>query len=182
MTISGGNNERPSTSPPRCCNQNGELPGPNSSFNRKAFRLTGDHQLFDNLKVGGNISYTNSRQFATQKGFNFSAVTWGGWRTPPEFNNLDYVTTPDSVQRSFRFPNPSFGNVDSTRGYDNPLWSALNAVSSSIVGRTIGNISVDFTPWHWLKLNYTLGVDDGQDSRLQGQPPSSSNTPTPGAR
>jgi TonB-linked SusC/RagA family outer membrane protein len=179
LTISGGNDRTTFYVSGSLLNQNGELPGPNTNFNRKSFRLTGDHRLFDNLKVGGNISYTNSTQYAVQKGFNFSGITWGGWRTPPEFNNLNYVTTPDSVQRSFRFPNPSFGNVDSTRGYDNPLWSALNAVSSSIVGRTIGNISVDFTPWSWLKLSYTLGVDDGQDSRLQGQPPSSSNTPDP---
>jgi len=179
LTISGGNERTTFYVSASLLNQNGELPGPNNSFNRKAFRLSGDQRLFDNLKVGGNISYTSSRQFGIQKGFNFSAITWGGWRTPPEFNNLDYVTTPDSVQRSFRFPNPSFGNVDSTRGYDNPLWSALNAVSSSTVGRTIGNISVDFTPWHWLRLGYTLGVDDGQDSRLQGQPPSTSNTPDP---
>ena len=41
-------------------NQNGELPGPNTNFNRKSFRLTGDHRVFDNLKVGGNISYTSS--------------------------------------------------------------------------------------------------------------------------
>ena len=179
LTISGGNERTTFYVSASLLNQNGELPGPNNSFNRKAFRLSGDHRLFDNLKVGGNISYTSSRQEAIQKGFNFSGITWGGWRTPPEFNNLDYITTPDSVQRSFRFPNPSFGNVDSTRGYDNPLWSALNAVSSSIVGRTIGNISVDFTPVRWLKLSYTLGVDDGQDSRLQGQPPSTSNTPDP---
>jgi TonB-linked SusC/RagA family outer membrane protein len=179
LTISGGNDRTTFYVSGSLLNQNGELPGPNTSFNRKSFRLTGDHRLSDNLKVGGNVSYTASEQYAVQKGFNFSGITWGAWRTPPEFNNLDYVTTPDSVQRSFRFPNPSFGNVDSTRGYDNPLWSALNALSSSIVGRTIGNVSVDFTPWSWLKLSYTLGVDDGTDSRLQGQPPSTSNTPDP---
>ena len=179
LTISGGNERTTFYLSGSLLDQNGQLPGPNTNFNRKSFRLSGEHRPFNNFKVAGNISYTNSRQYAVQKGFNFSGIGWGAWRTPPEFNNFDYITTPDSVQRSFRFPNPSFGNADSTRGYDNPLWSDLNAVSSSIVGRTIGNLTLDFTPWHWLKLSYTLGVDDGQDSRLQGQPPSSSNTPDP---
>ncbi len=180
LTISGGNDRTTFYVSGALLDQNGTVPGDNDNFGRKSFRLKGDHRVFDNLKLGGNVMYTNSRQFAIQKGFNFSGITWGGWRTPPEFNDLAYVTsTEDHVQRSFRFPNPSFANEDSTRGYDNPLWSALNAVSSSTVGRTIGNISADWAPRSWLAVNYTLGVDDGQDSRLQGQPPSSSNTPDP---
>ncbi|HXW97663.1 MAG TPA: TonB-dependent receptor plug domain-containing protein, partial [Gemmatimonadales bacterium] len=180
LTISGGNDRTTFYLSGSILNQNGELPGPNNSFNRKSIRLKGDHQVSNTLKIGGNIFYANSQQYAVQKGFNFSGITWGAWRTPPEFNNIqDVTTTPDAVQRSFRFPDPSFGNEDSTRGYDNPLWSAENALSSSIVGRTVGNVSFDYTPLGWLKVNETLGLDDAQDSRVQGQPPSSSNTPDP---
>ncbi|HEU4648740.1 MAG TPA: SusC/RagA family TonB-linked outer membrane protein [Gemmatimonadales bacterium] len=180
LTMSGGNERTTFFFSGSLLDQGGVVFGPNNDFNRKAFRLKGDHRVFDNLKIGGNVSYTNSRQLAVQKGFNFSGVTWGAWRTPPEFNNLPFTTsTADSVQRSFRFPSPSFGNDNDTRGYDNPFWSAENGLSSSIVGRTVGNVTIDFTPAAWLTLSYTLGVDDGQDSRLQGQPPSTSNTPDP---
>jgi len=180
LTISGGNDRTTFYVSTGLLNQNGELPGPNNSFNRKSVRLKADHRISNTVKVGGNVFYSNSQQYAAQKGFNFSGITWGEWRTPPEFNTFSDVTsTSDQVQRSFRFPNPSFGNTDSTRGYDNPLWSADNALSSSIAGRTIGDVTLDYTPRAWLKVNETLGLDESQDSRVQGQPPSSSNTPDP---
>ena len=69
--------------------------------------------------------------------------------------------------------------VDGGRGYDNPFFTANVPISTAYADRVFGNLSLDWTPATWFKLAYTLGVDYSGDSRLQGEPQTSSNTPDP---
>ena len=39
------------------------------------------------------------------------------------------------------------------RGYDNPLFIANQDVSTQDVGRTFGNVTANYLPWSWVRLN-----------------------------
>src|SRR2546426_4438962 len=36
-------------------------------------------------------------------------------------------------------------------------------VSTQAVGRTFGNVTANYLPWSWVRLNYTLGADYSGD-------------------
>ena len=103
----------------------------------------------------------------------------GAWRSPPEFDNHTYLDPVTGLHRSYRFPNPSASSFGTSRGYDNPFFTANVPVSSAIADRFFGNVNLDYVPLSWLRFNYTLGVDYSGDDRLQGQPQTSSNIPNP---
>lgn len=159
----------------------------NSDFNRNSVRLKGTHFLFDDLQVSGNVAYARSRTDLVQQGSNTSGILLGALRTPPEFNNClpaaelkdgqpCYVNPETGLQRSYRRPNPGGVNVSSL--YDNPFFAAQAHENWSQVGRTMGNVGLDYTPVNWLRLNYVLGVDYYGDEQLSHLPNSSSGAPT----
>jgi TonB-linked SusC/RagA family outer membrane protein len=177
MTISGGNDRTTFYFSGSYMNQTGTFVGPNNRFDRKSFRLKADHRLSDQVKVSGNISYANSNGDYVQKGSNFSGILLGSWRATPTFDNRVYLDPVTKIHRSYSYPEPSANSFDQSRGYDNPFFVAYQDVSNSLTDRIIGNTSVDWQARSWLRFNYTLGVDAGADSRLQGQAQTSSNTP-----
>lgn len=179
LTIAGGNDRTLFYLSGSYTNQDGTFVGPQNSYKRYSFRLKGSQRVRDNFTIGGNVAYSNSDGRFVQKGSNFSALTLGSWRTPPEFDNRIYLDPTTGMHRSYRFPNPSASSFGDTRGYDNPFFSANVPVSTAIADRVFGNVSLDYVPASWLRFNYTLGVDYSGDDRLQGQPQTSSNTPSP---
>lgn len=159
----------------------------NADFNRNSVRLKGTHFLFDDLQVSGNVAFAQSRTDLVQQGSNTSGILLGALRTPPEFNNClpaselkpgqpCYVNPETGLQRSYRVPNP--GTINSSSGYDNPFFAAQAHENWSQVGRTMGNVGLDYTPVNWLRLNYVLGVDYYGDEQLQHLPNSSAGAPT----
>ncbi len=178
LTIAGGNDRTLFYLSGSYTNQDGTFVGPQNAYKRYSFRLKGSQRVRDNFTIGGNVAYSNSDGRFVQKGSNFSALTLGSWRTPPEFDNRIYLDPATGMHRSYRFPNPSASSSDSTRGYDNPFFSANVPVSTAIADRVFGNVSLDYVPVGWLRFNYTLGIDYSGDDRLQGQPQTSSNTPS----
>ncbi len=76
--------------------------------------------------LDGNVAYVDDRGKFVQKGSNTSGVSLGSWRTPPEFNNFEYLDPASGLHRSFRFPEPSTGSINTSRGYDNPLFAIKN--------------------------------------------------------
>jgi TonB-linked SusC/RagA family outer membrane protein len=179
LTISGGNDRTLFYLSGSYNNQTGTFEGPQNSYRRYAFRLKGSHRVRDNFTVGGNVAYSNTDGRFIQKGSNFSGVMLGAWRSPPEFDNSVYLDPTTGMHRSYRFPNPSASSFGSSRGYDNPFFTANVPVSSAIADRVFGSVNLDYLPTSWLRFNYTLGVDYSGDDRLQGQPQTSSNIPNP---
>ncbi len=155
--------------------QNGIIVGPNNWFERSTARINASHQFRDDLTVGANVSYADSRGAFIQKGSNISGLMLGAMRSPPDFNNEEYLT-PEGFHRSYRIPNPT--SPVGSRGYDNPFWIANNHRNTSQVGRAYGNINVDYAATDWITLRYTLGADYSNDERLEALPPSSSDYPT----
>jgi len=54
----------------------------------------------------------------------------------------------------------------------------VNTGNTSELGRFIGNVNVDYTPFEWLRVQYTLGADSYSDARSEALPQSASSFPT----
>jgi TonB-linked SusC/RagA family outer membrane protein len=179
LTASGGNERTTFYMSGSYITQSGTVVGPNDYLKRSSLRLSADHRLFDKLRIGGNITVAETNQGGVQKGFNFSSVTWTSYMTPPEFNNRPYLSPSAGLQRSYIDPFPSNASALESRGFDNPFWTAFTAVSTSNDPRTLGDIHAQYDPLSWLKVTYQLGFDNSNDSRLQGQGQSNSNSLSP---
>ena len=157
--------------------QNGVIVGDHDTYRRQSFRLNATQRVSSQFNVTGNFSYIDSRGQFVQRGSNISGITLGGWRTPPTFNNNNYVDSASGLQRSYRFPNPSPLSGTAGRGYDNPMFVINRQQNTSNVGRALGNINVGYSPASFLNINYTLGADYTSDERLEGLPQTSSSNP-----
>ena len=182
LTASGGNDRTTFFLSGSYLSQGGTVIGPNDYLKRTSVRLTADHRVFSNLRIGGDVTVASTNQGAVQKGFNYSSITWTSWLTPPDFNNLPYLDPSSGLHRSYRFPFPSVFSALDTRGYDNPFFSAFTSISNTNTARTFGDVHGEWDANSWLKLNYTLGLDRANDSRLQGQPQGNSQTFNPGGQ
>lgn len=177
LTMSGGSERTTFYLSGAYLHQNGTIVGPNNWYDRATVRLKASHRLLDNLQVQGNLSYSDVRANFVQKGSNISGLLLGGARTPPDFDNLPFLDTLYHLQRSYRYPRPTATSATVTRGYDNPFFVLNEQTNPQNVGRTIGNVHVNYLPMSWLQVNYTLGADYGGDERLVGLPQTSSGFP-----
>jgi TonB-linked SusC/RagA family outer membrane protein len=181
LTMSGGNDRITFFLSGGYNYDRGIVVGPNNKYRRISVRFNGSHRLFDNLKVGANVAYTDGDGgFLTTRN-STDGLTLGAWRTTPAFNNLPYLDPVFGLQRSFRFPNPAPGSEKTPRRYDNPFFVANEALAESQVARTFGGINAEWTPVSWVKFAYSLGIDYANDERTQGFPWSTSNTTIAGA-
>ncbi len=157
--------------------QDGIIIGPNNRYNRTSVRLKATHALNSQINVGGNLSYIDTRGRFVQKGSNTSGLLLGALRTPPDFNNEPYLDPTSGLHRSYRFPNPTTASATGTRGYDNPLFAAYSPGNQSELGRFVGNVSVEWNPMSWLRVQEQLGADYYADQRLEALPLTSSSNP-----
>lgn len=142
--------------------------GDSDYYTKYTTRLKADHRFTDELQIGGNFAYTESDGSFLQKGSNLSGILLGGLRTPPDFNNRPYKTE-EGFHRSFTNPNPE--SLYDWWYFDNPLWTINENSNTSAVSRAFGNVSLGYTPYQWLSLNYTLGADYSADERMEVMPP-----------
>ncbi len=153
----------------------GTIVGP-QDYVRNSVRLKASQRITSNFNITGNISYVDVSSNRVQKGSNVSGLLLGGWRTPPSFNNLPYLDPVTGFQRSYRYQSAAALFVG--RGYDNPFFVANEGVNLTETGRAFGNLKLDWDPFDWLNLNYTLGNDYSVEERRTVLPPSSSAQPT----
>ena len=175
LQVSGGSDRTTFYASGGLLNQDGYLKGPNNKYNRATIRLKGTQQVNSKLKIGGNLSYVDTRGRFVQKGSNLSGVMLGALRTPPDFNNED-TYLPNGLQRAYRFPDAS--SVASQLNaiyYDNPFFVLDNPGNRSELGRSVSNMNVDWTPLDWLSVSETLGADYYSDWRLESLPLTSGN-------
>ena len=154
-------------------NQDGVIKGP-QAYERTTVRMRAGHAFRDDLRVSANFAFANSSGDFIQQGSNISGIQLGALRTPPDFNNDPYLTD-DGLHRSYRRPNPT--SLTQSRGYDNPFWIANEITNTAKVGRTFGNVNVQYTPFNWLDVSYILGIDYAADQRQTVFPKSSSDFP-----
>ena len=157
--------------------QNGVVIGPNNYYNRTDGRLKATHLVFDNLSIGGNISFTDDRGASILRGGSVSGLMLGALRTPPDFNQYPYLSPTTGLQRSYRFPNPSPGSLTLSRGYDNPLFAVYANPSTEQTNRTIANLNADWQPKSWLRVQENFGADYFGDAQLTGEAFTASDAP-----
>ncbi|CAN5275914.1 SusC/RagA family TonB-linked outer membrane protein [soil metagenome] len=174
LTVSGGNDRTTYFLGVGRADNNGTIPDA-QNYSRTSVRLKGSHFFSEDIQVSGNVAYATTGGDYIQQGSNTSGLLLGALRTPPEFNNLPFLTE-GGLQRSYRRPNPTSPSQGS--GYDNPFFQINQGLNTSEVGRTFGNIQIDYAPVTWLKLNYTLGADYSSDERRTLLPKSSATQPT----
>src|SRR5256884_308496 len=150
---------------------------PNNPYQRATVRLKGEHRVRANLTVRGNVAYSDDRGAFIQKGSNISGLLLGSLRTPPEFNNADYIDPATGFHRSYRYPQPTLTSQTATRGYDNPFFVLNQDAATGRTGHTFGNVSSSFVPVSWLKLDGNVGMDYSADERLEALAQSSSSFP-----
>ena len=141
--------------------------GDNSHYRRIAVRFNGSQHVSTRLTIGADIAYSSGSGGFVATRNSVAGLTLGSWRTPPEFNNLPYLDPVFGLQRSYRFPNPGPGSDQSSRGYDNPFFTATQNPATSDVARTFGSITGDWAPNAWLRFTEVLGLDYSSDERLQ---------------
>ena len=166
LSISGGDASRTFFMSLGATNQTGTIKGPNNYMNRYNIRLKATQALGSKLKLGGNVAYVQNNGSFVQRGSNLSGLLLGATRTSPEFNQFPYLTDL-GLARSYRRPNPS-GIQDPI--YENPLWAQNKQKNLTDVNRVVGNLSLEYQPASWLKVNYTLGEDYFTDQRLTALP------------
>ncbi|HET7622993.1 MAG TPA: SusC/RagA family TonB-linked outer membrane protein [Gemmatimonadaceae bacterium] len=177
LSISGGNDRTTVYLSLGRLHQTGTIIGPNNWYTRNSARLKASYQLFHNLKIGGNVSFTDDRGAFAQRGGNISGLLLGGLRTSPDFDQFPYLDPDSHLQRSYRFPHPSVTSLTRSRGYDNPLFSVYELPSTEETDRTIASLDVTYDPLDWLTFKYTLGGDYIGDNRLTGIPFTASVAP-----
>lgn len=129
---------------------------PNNEFGRTSFKLTGESNLTEKLKVTASATYVYSTSTRFGRGDNFADVVQGTIRTPPSFNNAEGFLLPNGGQRSFRNNSP-----------DNPFWTINNNPFTDEVNRMIGFIQTNYEITPWLSAMYRLGADVSSDKRNQ---------------
>jgi len=175
LQVSGGNDRTTFYASGGLLAQNGYLKGPNNKYNRATVRLKGTQQINSKLKIGGNLSYIDTRGKFVQKGSNLSGVMLGALRTPPNFDNTD-TYLPNGLQRAYRFPNAtSLSSIENAVYYDNPFFVLDNPGNRSELGRSVSNLNIAYTPFDWLNISETLGADYYNDWRLESLPLTSGN-------
>lgn len=159
-------------------NQDGFIIGTNDRYIRTTALVKGNLELNEKLRIGSMVNFADTRGSFIQKGSNLSGLLLGALRTPPEFDNRSYIDEATGLHRSYRYPRPTATSQYLTRAYDNPYFIVNKIKNTSDVGRSFGNVNIDYAPLSWLTLKYTLGADYSSDARIEGLPPSNSSDPT----
>lgn len=177
LTVSGGDEKTRFFISGEYLHNRGDLVGPNNHWQRSTVRLKASQQLLSNLTIGGNVAYADTRGAFIERGSNISGLLLGSLRTPPEFNDQNYIDDSTGLHRSYRYPLPAFGSATLSRGYDNPFFVLNRDQATSRVGRVYGNVNASYVPVSWLKVEEVLGLDYSNDERLEALAQSSSGFP-----
>ncbi len=148
-----------------------------SGLNTMNVRLKGSHLFLNTFSVGANIAYTNQSGNSLQQGSNLSGLLLGAFRTPPQIDNVPWVTEDGNHRSWFCL---TFANCDdptANRQFDNPFWVAENIPNTTDVGRVFGNVRFDWEPFSWLQITDIFGGDFASDSRLSVFPKQNSSVP-----
>lgn len=140
---------------------------PSAEFNRYSLSVGGSQKLLNGLRVGGNISYSKTKQVGPMFGNNqvqASGNSQGAssiaraFLLPRNWDNhaLPYVD---------KLGNPLFYiGVDQA---ENPFWSwEYNKITTTMT-RTVANMNFGYDITDNLSVDYTLGINDFQMERLE---------------
>ena len=143
ITVSGGSERTTFFLSGGSMRNQGVFVGPNNYFNRSTVRLNATHHLTEGLQLGGNFSYADTRGHFTQRGNNVNGLLLGLLRTPPEFNNTEFLDPNSGLHRSYRMQNPDATTAGQSRGFNNPFYTLYEELNQQQAARSFGNITAD---------------------------------------
>ena len=140
-----------------------------SDYQRTNLRINNQFFLTDWLTVTSKAGYTNSNSNRIQQSSNTAGLLLGLLRTPPDFDNRDYIGTyidEDGVEffnrhRSYR----RYRGNNQNPIYNNPGWTVFEQDANTVVNRFILNTNIDISPTNWLTFTLRGGVDSYTDNR-----------------
>ncbi|PGH38184.1 MAG: SusC/RagA family TonB-linked outer membrane protein, partial [Candidatus Nephrothrix sp. EaCA] len=141
----------------------------NSDYKRNVVRVNFQSIITPKLSANVNMNYSNIRSNRAQQGSNTSGILLGQLRTPPDFDNAQWVGTAydalgnATFDKQISYRNPI--GFSPSSGFDNPLWTINRNKSFSVVNRVIGNIELKYDWNDWLSLKVNSGLDSYSDHR-----------------
>ena len=144
-------------------NQQGAIRN-NSNYRRTTFRINASRQLNSWLKVSNKASYVLTNSDRVRRGASSGGVMLGLLRTPPDFDNTDYVGSYYSSPTAAFVPNRQRAYRSylgtATPGFSNPLWTIYKQDNSNNVNRFINSAELFITPNKWLDVTLRAGLDN----------------------
>lgn len=119
------------------------------SMERANIKFAGQYELAESLTIGTSISYSNTNRTTVD------VPWWGTFAIPVSYNLKG---------KPYHDPGDPYKQINFRGQHANFYWALENNLDRSKTARTFGNISLDYNPFHWLKVNYRLGLDNFNDS------------------
>ena len=140
-----------------------------ATYDRTNLRLNYESKLNDYLTFSSKVAYTFTDSNRIQQNSNTAGVMLGFLRTPPDFDQRDYIGTYYSSSgeafinrhRSYRRPLGEAVNP----AYNNPLWTVFEQVSDTKVNRLTATPQLTIKPTNWLQIITRANADVGDDRR-----------------
>lgn len=142
-----------------------------SSFYKKTnFTINMTQNLTDKLRTNFKANYVHTGSNRTQQGSNTAGLYLGLLRTPPDFDQTDYIGNYHSSSGSItanrhRGYRRYLANSDNVI-YNNPLWTINEQISTAKVNRLIGTGEVSYQWNNNISSLIRGGVDFYVDTRV----------------
>ncbi|MBN09680.1 MAG: SusC/RagA family TonB-linked outer membrane protein [Flavobacteriaceae bacterium] len=172
LTISGGTDTGKYFFSLSNISQEGIIMG--SDYNRTNLRFNYNAKLNDKMSLSNKMAYTHSSTNRIQQSSNTAGIMLGLLRTPPDFDNEDYIGTYTSSSgaetanrhRSYR---RYLGNSQNP-SYNNPGWTVHEQKSVAAVNRITATPELTIKPNNWLQIIARGNIDFSDDRRTTFYP------------
>jgi len=140
-----------------------------SDYQRTNVRLNNKFYFNDWLTMSSKATFSNSKSNRIQQSSNTAGLLLGLLRTPPDFDQSDYLGTYfNSGGEAFPLRHRSYrrylGN-NTNPIYNNPLWTIFEQDATTKVNRFIMSAEIDIIPTDFLQITLRGGVDTYDDKR-----------------
>ena len=167
LTISGGNDKATYFLSLGRIDQEGIIR--ESDYDRTNIRLNNKFYATDWLTVSSKAAFTNVKSNRIQQNSNTAGLLLGLLRTPPDFDQSDYIGTYFSNSgEAFPLRHRSYRRYLANNNnpiYNNALWTIYEQDANSTVNRSIFSADLDITPANFLQITLRGGIDSYTDAR-----------------
>jgi len=146
----------------------------NSDYRRTSFRINASRQMNKWLKISNKANYVLTNSDRVRRGASSGGTMLGLLRTPPDFDNTDYVGSYYASAGGAAVPNRQRAYRSylgtSTPGFSNPLWVIYKQDNNNKVDRFINSAEIFITPNQWLDITLRTGLDIFNERELNYLP------------
>jgi TonB-linked SusC/RagA family outer membrane protein len=151
-----------------------------ASYDRTNLRFNIKAKLNDYLQLSNKAAFTYTNSNRIQQSSNTAGVLLGLLRTPPDFDQRDYIGTyTNSSGQEFIRRHRSYRRYlanSSNPTYNNALWTLFEQTAQTIVNRVTVTPEIKINPNDWLQLIARTNIDFADDRRIYFFPVGSAGT------